>query len=108
MPIQVYECKADGEFDIQLTFKDEIPKQFNCPACGKNSKHIIKPPAGIKVNRTWNEKANDYQRNPYTQAKAQLTNTYNTQKDMGAKDLKPPTEENIQFVAKQLSKNKKK
>jgi len=55
MPIQVYSCPIHGEFDVFMSFSDEIPELKPCPIvdpkdnCGKRSVHVIKPPAGIVV-----------------------------------------------------------
>jgi hypothetical protein len=54
-----------------------------------------------KFSRTWNEQANEYQRDPYTQAKAQSWNMYNEQRDAGIR-LDKPTEETIQVGAKAI------
>ena len=55
------------------------------------------------MRRTWNEKANEYQRDPYTQAKAQLENVYNENRDRGL-DTAKPTEQAIQVAAAQIAK----
>lgn len=114
MPTQVYSCPEHGEYDIALSFKDEIPAFWRCPVdveadgvggvfCDERSPHILKPPAGIKVVRTWNEQANEWQRDPYTQAKAQATNMYNEQRDAGI-DIPMPTERDYQIAASQIAK----
>ena len=104
MPIQVYECKTDGEFEIKLSFQDEIPKVSKCPDCGTRSNHIISPVGGIKLSRTWNEQANEAQRDPYTQAKAQAYEAYHGRKERGENPPKP-TEETLQVVAEGIAKN---
>lgn len=102
MPTQVYRCKDDGEFDIVLTFKDDVASVLPCPDCGMSSPHILQPP-GIRIMYTWNDQANASRRDPYTQAKAQLENTYHEQKDMGQEHAEP-TEEGIQAAAALLNK----
>lgn len=73
MPIQVYSCLKDGEQDIFMrTF--EVPPRIDCPTCGQKIKHIISAPAIVDIRRDWNENANEYRRDPYTQAKAQIRN----------------------------------
>jgi len=104
-PVQVYRCDVHGEFDVPFRFVDPIPLDLDCK-CGLKSIHIIKAPAGISFSRTWNEKANEYQRNPYTQAKAQLTNIANETRDSGGQPDKI-TEAGIQETAKHISKQKK-
>jgi len=104
MPTQVYECKTHGEFDIRLSFEDKIPHSKKCPECKSKSKHIISPVGGVKVERGWNEKANEYQRDPYTQAKAQAWNSYNENTERGHK-MNKPTEKVIQSVAAGIEKN---
>ena len=59
------------------------------------------------MRRTWNEKANEYQRDPYTQAKAQLENNYNRNRDMGL-DTPKPTEEGVQVAARQIARGAQK
>src|SRR3990167_2149799 len=55
IPTQVYSCPIHGEFDVFMSFSDEIPELKPCPIvdpkdnCGKRSVHVIKPPAGIVV-----------------------------------------------------------
>ena len=75
-PIQVYECPFDGELDYHYRWEDKVTETRPCSECGAISRHVLKPCAEIKLARNWNEKANDYQRDPYTQAKAQLTWSY--------------------------------
>jgi hypothetical protein len=60
-------------------------------------RHVLRAPAS-KFARTWNDQANEAQRTPYTQAKAQSWNSYHEQKDMGVR-LDKPTEESIQVAA---------
>ena len=62
---------------------------------------MIKPPAGILIAQTWNDNANEWQRNDYTMAKAQTMNSYNENKDMGV-DVPKPTENDIQTAAQSL------
>lgn len=106
MPTQVYECARDGEFDVTVSFNDNVPRTRTCPTCRKKSKHVLKPPAGIKIVRGWNERANDFRRDPYTQAKAQLDNAYNESKEMGMETGKP-TEKSYQSMAANIDKKKK-
>jgi hypothetical protein len=101
VPTQEYECQTDGAFDIHLSFKEDVPSSVKCPDCGVPSRHVLHPPAALFA-RTWNEQANDYQRDPYTQAKAQATNMYHEQKDMGIR-VDKPTEEGLQRAAAQIA-----
>jgi hypothetical protein len=105
MPTQVYGCKTHGEFDIILSFQDDVKPNTKCPDCGLRSNHILKPPIGIKIARTWNENANEWQRNSYTMAKAQSENMYNEQKDQGI-EVERPTEASIQKAAGAIEKEK--
>ena len=105
MPLQVYRCEAHGEFDILLSFRDDVPQTAHCLTCGAPSLHIIKPPAGIKVVRGWNEQANEMQRDPYTQAKYQATHMYHEQKDLGVR-VDKPTEAGIQAAAAEIAGKK--
>src|SRR3990167_7127980 len=60
MPIQVFRCPKHGEFDIRMSFNQDVPQTYPCTSswcgdkecfdpCGRPSQHIIKPPAGIVV-----------------------------------------------------------
>ncbi len=97
MPTQEYHCHADGAFDIDLTFAEDVPKTSPCPDCGVEGRHVLRAPAS-KFEYTWNDQANEARRTPYTQAKAQSWNTYNEQRDMGVR-LDKPTEASIQTAA---------
>ena len=101
MPNQVYHCNIHGEWTAITTFHEDIRSDRDCPECGKESTHVIKPPAGIIIAQTWNDNANEWQRNDYTMAKAQATNTYHEQKDMGL-DVPKPTEKDVQAAAQSL------
>ena len=100
LPTQEYNCDTDGAFDIHLTFAEDVPETSPCLSCGKSSRHVLRAPAA-QFARTWNEQANEAQRDPYTQAKAQSFNMYNEQRDMGVR-LEKPTEAGIQVAAKAL------
>ncbi len=110
MPIQIYLCTRHGEFEVSVPFSEDVPQEVDCPtkdndrACCGISRHVLKAPAGITIKRTWNEKANEYRRNPRTQAEAQLDNSYHEQKDMG-KDVAKPTEKDIQKATKKIEKS---
>ena len=82
-----------------------VPLALACPECGLKSGHIIKAPAIVNVKRDWNEKANEYQRDPYTQAKAQLTNINREAAEVGEDTFKV-TEESIQVAAAGIAKEK--
>ena len=75
MPYHTYVCPDHGEFTIQISFKDEIPKWSLCPrmekhnhekcneapckhACLRSSPKGVDLPAVIKVKRSWEEQAN--------------------------------------------------
>jgi hypothetical protein len=100
LPTQEYHCDRDGAFDIHLTFAEDVPVTHRCPKCSLEGRHVLRAPAS-KFARTWNEQANEAQRDPYTQAKAQSENMYNEQRDMGVR-LDKPTEESIQGAAAAL------
>lgn len=98
MPIQVYECPKDGEFEIQQSILEDVLKKRPCPVCLGDSPHVLKPCGGIRIMRGWNEQANDYQRNPYTMAKAQAEHAYHELKDSGV-EVSQPTESDIHKAA---------
>ena len=62
----------------------------------------VSAPAIVNVQRDWNEKANEYQRNPYTQAKAQITNAYREEAERTGKSPRKVTEEAVQVAAKSI------
>jgi hypothetical protein len=102
LPTQEYHCNADGPFDIHLSFADDVPTASPCPECGGSSRHVLRAPAGgAHFSRTWNEQANEYQRDPYTQAKAQSWNNYNEKRDMGIR-LDKPNEKGLQIASKAI------
>ena len=124
MATQVFECPVHKEFDVLISFSQDIPQEAPCPvlahgrACCEISRHIIKAPAGIIVrggtgagrgnaqarkDLRWDEACNRDQHDPYTQATAQMTNSYHEQKDMGM-DVAKPTEAGIQEAAKRIDK----
>lgn len=101
-----YRCRECGiSFDVYKPMELFDSKE-RCRACGGAAERVLRPPAGAKFSRDWNEKANDYQRDPYTQAKAQVTNAYNHAKDMG-QDISMPTEAGIQVAAAEIAKGKR-
>ena len=123
MPTQEYLCDSDGPFDVRLSFSEDVPVKLPCPRCGSLSRHILRPPAGIFVENgtgagqghaqarkeaLWNERASDQQRDPHTQAKAQLTNQHRSALDRVERYCdRPPdpvTEEAIQIGAKEIHK----
>lgn len=104
MPIYSFMCVKHGEFDgYFLRPLSETPQKAACPVCDKPSRRVFSAPALVKVNRSWNEKANDWQRNPYEQAKAQLTNKDREQQERGERPLRI-TEESIQVAAAEIAK----
>ena len=97
MPIQVYDCNIDGEQDIFMrTF--EVPTEVDCPTCGQEIKHIISAAAIVDIKRDWNENANEYRRDPYTQAKAQLKNKQREDAERGIR-IEKVSEEGLQAGA---------
>lgn len=102
MPIQVYECPKDGEWEHWQSIKEEIEKKRPCPTCSSKSPHKLVPCGGIRIMRGWNEQANDYQRTPYTMAQAQVHNNYHEKRDMGI-DLPKPSEADIQIAARNIA-----
>ena len=68
---------------------------------------MLRAPAVVNIKHTWNERANELQRDPYTQAKSQLENVYNENRDQGL-DTPKPTEESIQVAAKEIAKRDRK
>ena len=120
MPLQVYRCPKHGEFDIRLSFRDDVPQATHCLTCGAPSLHIIKPPAAaivrdgtgggrgngaVRKQLAWDTQANEMQRDPYTQAMYQAKHMVQEQRDMGVR-IDKPTEAGIQAAAAEIAKKK--
>ncbi len=107
MSIQEYECAVDGRLEVFLRSLD-VPSSINCPDCGGSAPHVMSPLGRFDVQRGWDEKANDYRRNPYDQAKAQLTNL--DRENQEHQDARPMriTEGMVQETAKQIDKTNRK
>ncbi len=110
MPIYVYDCPEHGQQDV-FTRTFDVLKERPCPACGKTSKICVTVPSRHNIERTWNDKANEYRRDPHTQAKAQLTNFYRGELEHTERDCdrpeNPVTEEAIQIGAREIDKQNK-
>ena len=110
MPIYVYDCPKHGQQDVfSRTF--DVLKERPCPVCGAAARIAVTAPSRHNIERDWNEKANEYRRDPYTQSKAQLTNFYkgeleHTERDCDRPD-NPVTEEAIQIGAREINKQNK-
>jgi hypothetical protein len=107
MPIYVYECPTDGKQDVfSRTFN--VPRERPCPVCGRSASVCVTAPSRHDIKRDWDEKANEYRRDPYTQSKAQLTNQYRSEMERVERDCdRPPnpvTEEAIQVGAREIHK----
>lgn len=101
MAIQVYNCDKDGEFEILVGIDSPVPQKKKCPVCKKTSKRVWSTPSQIKIQHSWNDRASELQRDPYTQAKAQLDSAYRNAKDKGLETAKP-TEKSYMELAKKL------
>ncbi len=110
MPIYVYECPEHGRQDV-FTRSFNILRERPCEKCGKTSRICVTAPSHHNIERTWNDKANDYRRDPYTQAKAQLTNMHRESLEHVGRDCDrepdPVREEAIQIGAREIDKQNK-
>ncbi len=107
MPTQEYKCPTHGPFDLHLGWDESPSEPRQCPSCGELSVWVLRAPAGgAHFARTWNEKANEARRTPYTQAKAQIDQVYNEQKDQSNYPAKI-TEEGVQVAAREIDKENK-
>ncbi len=105
MPIYTYECPTDGVVDVLFRVYNPPPFEV-CPICQDLMPKVITLPGRVEVKQDWNEKANEYQRDPYTQAKAQL---HNLDREEQLRYDKPPikvTEEMLQVGAKAIHEGK--
>jgi len=109
VPIYVYECPEHQRFDVFTRFF-EVLKTRLCK-CGRASKICVTAPSKHNIEYTWNDKANEYRRDPYTQAKAQLTNLHRGELEHLERDCdrpeSPVTEEAIQIGAREIDKQNK-
>ena len=110
MPIYVYECPEHGRQDV-FTRGFDILKTRSCQTCGKASKICVTAPSRHNIERTWNDKANEYRHDPYIQAKAQLTNMHRESLEHVERDCDrepdPVKEEAIQIGAREIDKQNK-
>ena len=106
MPIQVYVCKTHDKQDVYFRTYD-VKSEYPCPECGKMSKHVISAPGVVDIKLTWNDKANDYRRDPYTQAKAQMRNLDRSEQERNGAAPMKVTEEQLQVVAKRIDAGNK-
>lgn len=106
MPLYSYLCSIHGEHD-KLVRSYKVPKTSECPDCGEITKNVITSPIIVDVKLDWNDKAHDYRRDPYTQAKAQLRNM--DREDQEHKGARPQKwrEAQIQEAAKQIDRKNK-
>ena len=102
MPLYEFSCSTHGTFDV-FTRMGGTPDESPCPSCSERGTRVFSAPALVNVQRGWNEKASDYQRDPYTQAKAQLTNVAREEAERSGMSPRPVREESIQAAAKSIA-----
>ena len=111
MPIYEHDCMEHGLFEVFTRVVDPLPKR-PCETCGEPAAIAVSRLGRFNVERGWNEKANEYQRDPYTQAKAQLENVRRETLERVGRDCDRPTgpitEEAIQVGAKAIAEQAKK
>lgn len=106
MPIYEFRCPEDGVHNIFVRTFD-VPETHTCPTCKQEVPNVISKPSLITIERGWNEKANDYRRSPYDQAKAQLHNLDREQQEHRNAPPMKITEEMIQATASNIDKSNK-
>ena len=102
MPLYEFRCDQHSTFEV-FTRMGGQPDEAPCPSCGKRGTRIFSAPALVNVQRDWNEKANNYQRDPYTQARAQLTNVAREEAERSGRSPRPISEESVQVAAKAIA-----
>lgn len=70
MSIQVYSCGEDGDFELFTRVATSVSPTETCPTCGGESPHVFRPGGRINIIRTWNDRANDEQKNSLTKVTA--------------------------------------
>ncbi len=106
MPIYVHECREHGRQDFLSRAFDPVPER-PCKECGEPAGIVVTAPGAVDVKRDWNEKANDWQRNPYDQSKAQLRNIDREGQERHGKPPMRITEEAVQAGAKAIDDQKR-
>ncbi len=110
MPIYVHDCPEHGPQEVFTRIFDVLQER-PCPRCGKPSAICVTAPSRHNIERTWNDKANDYRRDPYTQAKAQLENMHRESLEHVGRDCdrepSPVKEEAIQIGAREIAKQRR-
>ena len=102
MPIYEFNCIEHKLFSV-FTRMGGSPDESPCPSCGERGTRVFSAPALVHVQRDWNEKANSYQRDSYTQAKAQLTNVAREEAERSGGSPRPISEESVQVAAKAIA-----
>lgn len=104
MPLYEFSCPEHGLFDV-FTRMSGSPSAAFCPraGCGAQGTRHFSAPALVNVQRDWNEKANEQQRDAYTQARAQLTNIARAEAERSGGTPKPVKEESVQVAARQIA-----
>ena len=103
MPIYEFFCPEHGVFDV-FTRMGGSPDEAMCmrEGCDHRGTRVFSAPALVNVQRDWNEKANEYQRDPYTQAKAQLTNVTREEAERSGGTPRSMKEESVQAAARAI------
>lgn len=104
MPLYEFSCPMHGVFDV-FTRMGGTPDEATCIhwGCNKRGKRVFSAPALVNVHRDWNDRANDYQRNPYDQARAQLTNVAREEAERSGGSPRSVSEESVQAAAKAIA-----
>ena len=98
MSIQVYSCGTDGDFEIFTKTIGSVDPTETCPACKKASPHVFRPGGRMEIKRTWNDRANDEQKNALTMVTASQKEQERTGRERGTY-FAPKNKENLYKVA---------
>lgn len=106
MSIQVYSCGTDGDFELFTRTIGSVSPTETCPTCGKTSSHVFRPGGRMEIKRTWNDRANDEQKNELTMVTASQEGHMRKQAERGL-DFKKKNTDDLYKVAVKLQENNK-
>lgn len=106
MSIQVYNCGEDGDFELFSKTINTVSPTETCPTCGMKSPHVFRSGGRMNIVRTWNDRANDEQKNELTMVTASQEAHMRKQAERGL-DFKKKNTDDLYKVATKLQENNK-
>lgn len=106
MSIQIYSCERDGDFEIFKQGINSVSPTEICPLCNKESIHVFRPLGRTNIKLTWNDQANEYQRNELTMVEASQKQHMRDKTERG-EDVAPTIKDDLYKVAVGVQKQNK-